>query len=154
MDKNNNFLLISDSSEECISDSSRASSNSPPQLSPQNSTQLSPQNPIYVDLQPSHNDHKDSALLMIGSPQMALLTPQMKENQMVQEIPTTKYPSITVKVMSCESKSVPFTFCNMKSNIFDLKKKRGRKRKMISCNYDENTEGKIHSISQKGSLQM
>ena len=82
---------------------------------------------------------------MIGSPQMALLTPQLKENQMVQEIPTTKYPSITVKVMSCESKSVPFTFCNMKSNILDLKKKRGRKRKMISCNYEENTEGKILS---------
>ena len=86
---------------------------------------------------------------MIGSPQMALLTPQMKENQMVQEIPATKYPSITVKVMSCESKSVPFTFCNMKSNIVDLKKKRGRKRKMISCNYEENTEGKIHSIFQE-----
>ena len=71
---------------------------------------------------------------------MALLTPQMKENHMVEEIPT-KYQSISVKVMSCESKSVPFTFCNMKSNIHDLKKKRGRKRKMVCSNYEENTEG-------------
>ena len=29
-----------------------------------------------------------------------------------------------------EFKAVPFTFCNMSQNIFDLKKKRGRKRKL------------------------
>ena len=58
------------------------------------------QNPIYVDLQPNHNGHKDS-LLMMTSPQMALLTPQIKENhEMVQEV-NNKYPNITVKVMSC-----------------------------------------------------
>jgi len=127
----------SDSSEES-SNSSTTSSKSPPQLSPQNLSVT--QNPIYVDLQPNHNGHKDS-LLMMTSPQMALLTPQNKENhEMVEEV--NKYPNITVKVMSCatinqdkvpcdeEFKAVPFTFCNMSQNIFDLKKKRGRKRKL------------------------
>lgn len=121
----------SDSSEES-SNSSTTSSKSPPQLSPQNLSVT--QNPIYVDLQPTHNGHKDS-LLMMTSPQMALLTPQNKENhEMVQEV-NNKYPNITVKVMSCASinqdkvpcngefKAVPFTFCNMSQNCFDLKKK-------------------------------
>ena len=95
-----NFLLpifFSDSSEES-SNSSTTSSKSPPQLSPQNLSVT--QNPIYVDLQPNHNGHRDS-LLMMTSPQMALLTPQIKENhEMVQEV-NNKYSNITVKVMSC-----------------------------------------------------
>ena len=91
------YLYFSDSSEES-SNSSTTSSKSPPQLSPQNLSVT--QNPIYVDLQPNHNGHKDS-LLMMTSPQMALLTPQIKENhEMVQEV-NNKYPNITVKVMSC-----------------------------------------------------
>ena len=90
-------IFFTDSSEES-SNSSTTSSKSPPQLSPQNLSVT--QNPIYVDLQPNHNGHKDS-LLMMTSPQMALLTPQIKENhEMVQEV-NNKYPNITVKVMSC-----------------------------------------------------
>ena len=85
------LVSFSDSSEES-SNSSTTCSKSPPQLSPQN--------PIYVDLQPTHNGHNDS-LLMMTSPQMALLTPQIKENhELVNEV-AAKYPSITVKVMSC-----------------------------------------------------
>ena len=81
----------SDSSEESSNSSTRSNSKSPPQLSPQN--------PIYVDLQPNHYDHKDS-LLMMTSPQMALLTPQMKNNEIMKEI-NNKYPCITVKVIDC-----------------------------------------------------
>lgn len=45
---------------------------------------------------------------MLASPPMAMLTPQIR-------------------------KSVPFTFCNMRPNIFDVKKKRGRKKKCEEC---------------------
>ena len=93
--------------------SSDISNTSPPQLSPQNGTT----NPLFVQL-PAPNNAKNPLV----SPEMALLTPHLNED--------LNHDNILDEVQVFEPirKSVPFTFCNMRQNIFDLKKKRGRKK--------------------------
>jgi len=93
---------------------------------------LSPQDPIYVDLNTKHaEDSPDSDYL---SPQMALLSPQVTQNlpQPINSKSDSKeiLTAITPEPEEEEKlvmKTVPFTFCNMRQNIFDLKRKRGRK---------------------------
>lgn len=115
-----------------ISDSSK----SPPQLSPQD--------PIFVDL-----SVKNASETLLLSPQMALLTPQIKEvSGSITPEPEETFLNL---------KTVPFTFCNMKQNIFDLPKKKkkrkggpGRKPKQISNQpietaIDTNLKRKIES---------
>ena len=80
---------------------------------------------------------------------MALLTPQLPndQQQILTEEPkvvTTVETDIDITIPTQEKrKKVPFTFCNMRQNIFDLKKKRGRK--AISKEWKRNNiQPKIH----------
>ena len=80
---------------------------------------------------------------------MALLTPQLPndQQQILTEEPkvvNTVEEDIDITIPTQEKrKKVPFTFCNMRQNIFDLKKKRGRK--AISKEWKRNNiQPKIH----------
>ena len=80
---------------------------------------------------------------------MALLTPQLPndQQQILTEEPkvvTTVEADINITIPTQEKrKKVPFTFCNMRQNIFDMKKKRGRK--AISKEWKRNNiQPKIH----------
>lgn len=106
------------------SSESSENSKSPPQLSPQEGN-------LFVDL----HTGKGTADLLLSSPQMALLTPQLKESSEQEKVVTSMTPEPDLHhdhdLIMLEPyhprKTVPFTFCNMRQNIFDLKKKRGRK---------------------------
>ena len=130
-------------SDSSSSSSSSSNSKSPPQLSPQNGKK----DPIFVDL-PAPTEAKNPLV----SPEMALLTPHIiekpSEDTLYTQEDTLDTPKDTLKDTPEDTlkdtlkdtlenteipqvievrKTVPFTFCNMKQNIFDLKKKRGRK---------------------------
>ena len=137
------FSLDSPESDSTSDSSSSTSSNSksPPQLSPQNG-----KDPLYVDLPPPSNEAKNPLI----SPEMALLTPQIVEEK--SEIPKNPDTDTHIKaendipkdiieegevLVNEIRKTVPFTFCNMKPNIFDLKKKRGRKPKRLPKDFPD-----------------
>lgn len=138
-------------SPESPSSSSDSSSNpSPPQLSPQilNSC-TNKESPIYLDLNNKNNKENEEPLV---SPPMALLTPQLPKNEQIilteepkvvtiEDIPEDTPKDISGYILEetiseiilkdiPERKKVPFTFCDMRPNILDLKKKRGRKPNM------------------------
>lgn len=123
------------------SDSSSCASNS--DSDPKSPPQLSPQNPIFVKLD---GDKPSNDSFMLNTPPMSLLTPQNKENESKDELKTDEINAISNPLKVEEQsraplKTVPFTFCNMRPNIFDIKKKRGRKknRKNSSTNGNEST---------------
>lgn len=148
------------------SSSSDSSSNpSPPQLSPQiRNGCLNKEAPIYLDLN-NHRNNKENEEPLV-SPPMALLTPQLHSNTVEQIFP--EEPKVVISQESSseevienkrennentveivpERKKVPLTFCNMRQNIFDLKKKRGRKPKewiKNNINPTANSSTKFHS---------
>merc|ERR1712018_822353 len=143
------------------SSSSDSSSNpSPPQLSPQirgnegNGTTNSKESPIYLDLN-NHRNNKENEEPLV-SPPMALLTPQLQTNPTDPQI-LTEEPKVvtsaeedeedeTTSTIIPERKKVSFTFCNMRQNIFDIKKKRGRKsnKELQKNNSLPNTTPKLH----------
>ena len=111
-------------SSEASSDSN--SDKSPPQLSPQNGKV----DPLFVQL-PTHNNTE--AKNPLCSPEMALLTPQISPEEDSKEnndivLDNENIVQEDKEILPIVRKTVPFTFCNMRQNIFDLKKKRGRKK--------------------------
>ena len=89
---------------------------------------------------------------------MALLTPQLQTDPTDQPILTEEPKVVTsaaaeeedvenTSTIIPERKKVPFTFCNMRQNIFDIKKKRGRKsnKELQKNNPLPNTTPKLHS---------
>ena len=110
-------------SSEASSDSN--SDKSPPQLSPQNGKV----DPLFVQL-PKENIEAKNPLC---TPEMALLTPQISPEEDSKEnndivLDNENIVQEDKEILPIVRKTVPFTFCNMRQNIFDLKKKRGRKK--------------------------
>jgi hypothetical protein len=109
------------------SNSSKTETPSPPQLSPQIMTRKPDlEQPIFVDL-PTAKENSNDVRENFVSPQMALLTPQIKTSDASAVEEEDEVLKIVVTETVQVRKKVPFTFCNMRQNIFDLKKKRGRK---------------------------
>lgn len=124
-----------DSPSESSEASSDSNDKSPPQLSPQNGKV----DPLFVQL-PKENIEAKNPLC---TPEMALLTPQIspeEDSKINDNIVLDNENNIQEPLIR---KTVPFTFCNMRQNIFDLKKKRGRKK----STFQEKTKNFIQNIT-------